>query len=101
MTDQHFAPWSKVRVRLAHPPGHVRTPFYCRGHTGVVVECLGRHPNPERRAYRHPDADTLHLYRVRFRIADLWPGSPASHDEVDIELYENWLQSCGGRDGDA
>jgi nitrile hydratase len=31
-----FAPGARVRVRRADPPGHVRTPWYCRGRAGVI-----------------------------------------------------------------
>lgn len=31
-----FGPGDAVRVRVAYPPGHVRTPYYIRGREGVV-----------------------------------------------------------------
>ena len=31
----------KVRVTKAYPPGHIRTPFYIRGHTGVIERFCG------------------------------------------------------------
>ena len=41
-----FRPGDQVRVRKAHPPGHVRTPFYIRGHDGVVESVAGDFADP-------------------------------------------------------
>jgi nitrile hydratase subunit beta len=84
-----------VRVRRAFPPGHVRTPYYTRGHRGTVVEVVGAYPNPERLAYGLPGEPAPTLYRVRFAQAELWPdyaGDPA--DSVDVEIFEHWLESA-------
>ena len=42
-----FSPGDRVRVREAYPIGHVRTPYYIRGKTGVVERLCGAYPNPE------------------------------------------------------
>lgn len=91
MTGLHAG--ERVRVRRAYPPGHVRTPFYARGKTGIVADVVGRYPNPERLAYNLPGDPAPTLYRVRFRQADLWPdyAGPAG-DTVDIEIFEYWLE---------
>jgi nitrile hydratase subunit beta len=81
-----------VRVRDAHPPGHVRTPTYVRGHTGVVERFCGTYPNPEELAYARSGLPAQPLYRVRFRQHELWPdyrGSPS--DTVDVEIFHHWL----------
>lgn len=90
-----FAVGQSVSVRWALPPGHVRTPYYCRGLTGIVERCCGVFHNPEELAYGRTDHDVIALYRVRFRQIDLWPDyqGPAS-DTVDIELYEHWLEAA-------
>ena len=31
-----FKPGDRVRVRKAYPLGHIRTPYYIRGHSGEV-----------------------------------------------------------------
>ena len=31
-----FRPGARVRVLKGFPPGHCRTPYYCRGHEGTV-----------------------------------------------------------------
>ena len=47
MVDARFRPGDRVKVRYAAPLGHIRTPFYIRGHTGVVERLCGSFPNPE------------------------------------------------------
>ena len=42
-----FRPGDLVAVRAAYPPGHVRTPFYVRGMSGVVERLCGVYGNPE------------------------------------------------------
>ena len=89
-----FSVGEPVRVRVAVPPGHIRTPYYCRGLSGTVERICGRFHNPEELAYGRTGDRLLTLYRVRFRQEDLWPdytGSP--RDTVEIELYEHWLES--------
>jgi len=90
--NRRFAVGDGVRVRVAEPPGHVRTPHYCRGRIGVVIECLGAFANPERLAYRHTGSAPVPLYRVRFRNAELWPSQHAGIDETEIEIFEHWLE---------
>lgn len=88
-----FPVGARVRVRTAIPPGHVRTPHYCRGRVGEVERLCGRFRNPEELAYGRADHAPLPLYRVRFRQRDLWPdyAGPAG-DTVEIELYHHWLE---------
>lgn len=91
-----FAPGERVRVRAAHPPGHVRTPSYIRGHCGVVERLCGSYANPEELAYARSGLPAQPLYRVRFAQRELWPdyaGSPS--DTVDVELYQHWLEPAG------
>lgn len=88
-----FKPGDRVKVRNAHPPGHIRTPFYCRGHVGVVERLCGAFPNPEELAYNRPGLPAVPLYRVRFASRDLWPDyaeNPA--DVVEIEIFQHWLE---------
>jgi nitrile hydratase len=90
--SSRFAAGDRVHVRALFPPGHVRTPFYIRGKTGVVERVLAVFPNPELAAYGR-DGPKQQLYRVRFVQRDVWPnyGGPAD-DTVDVELYEHWLE---------
>ena len=83
----------RVRVRRAFPPGHVRTPFYARGRSGVVEDIAGAFANPEELAYGRSGEPERALYRVRFAQRDLWPdyaGPP--QDSAVIDLYEHWLE---------
>jgi nitrile hydratase len=88
-----FAAGARVKVRWADPPGHLRTPYYVRGKTGVVERVLVDFPNPEELAYGRSGLPRRTLYRVRFAQAEVWPGyaGPAG-DTVDVELYQHWLE---------
>lgn len=88
-----FTAGDRVTVRRADPPGHLRTPWYVRGKSGVVERVLAAFPNPEERAYGRSGLPAQPLYRVRFLQADLWPdyAGPAL-DTVDVEIYQHWLE---------
>jgi nitrile hydratase subunit beta len=87
-----FASGDRVRVRRAHPPGHVRTPNYVRGRLGVVERLCGRYPNPEELAYARSGLPAEPLYRVRFRQTELWPDYRGDFaDTVDVEIFQHWL----------
>ena len=88
-----FRPGDRVRVRRAHPPGHLRTPSYIRGQAGAVERLCGAFPNPEELAYNRSGLPRQPLYRVRFRQAELWPhyAGPAA-DTIEIEIYQHWLE---------
>ena len=76
-----------------HPLGHIRTPFYIRGHEGVVERLCGVFGNPEELAQQRSGEPRQPLYRVRFRQKDVWPdyrGSDA--DALDVEIYQHWLE---------
>jgi nitrile hydratase len=88
-----FAVGDRVRVRRADPPGHVRTPWYCRGHVGTIERLCGAFANPEELAYNHPGLPAKPLYRVRFRSAELWPDyRGGASDVVEIEIFQHWLE---------
>jgi Nitrile hydratase beta subunit, C-terminal len=91
----HFRPGDRVRVRAAYPPGHVRTPYYCRGHVGVIERQCGAFANPEELAYNRPGVPAQPLYRVRFKATELWPDYREDpEDVVEIELYQHWLEEA-------
>ena len=81
-----------MRVRSDMPPGHVRTPAYLRGKTGMVERTLGPVPNPEELAYGHKGRP-LPLMRLRFSMAEVWgPDSTNPDDPLDAEIYSHWLE---------
>lgn len=91
--DARFRPGDHVKVRGVDVPGHIRTPWYIRGHAGVIERLCGDYPNPEELAYARSGLPAQPLYRVRFVQAEVWPdytGSPA--DTIDIEIYQHWLE---------
>ena len=91
-----YWPGQPVQVIAAHPPGHRRTPYYIRGKSGVVERYCGAFPNPEERAYGFDGLPKRHLYRVRFKQTDIWPGySGPQHDILEIEVFEHWLRPAG------
>ena len=88
-----FKPGDRVRVRMADPPGHIRTPFYVRGKLGWVARCHGAFPNPEELAYGKSGLPPRPLYLVGFKQADLWDGYTASPDDkLFVDIFEHWLE---------
>ena len=81
---------STVRIKTMSPLGHIRTPHYLRGKTGVVERILGPFNNPEQLAYMVP-ALARTLYRVRFEMGHIWPDAETSQDTLDAEIYEHWI----------
>jgi hypothetical protein len=91
--EARFQPGDQVQVRRAYPPGHVRTPWYIRGHAGVIERLCGAYPNPEELAYARSGLPAQPLYRVRFLQREVWPDYSGSPDDtVDIEIYQHWLE---------
>ena len=92
-----FATGERVRVRTAHPPGHIRTPTYVRGKSGIVERICGSFPNPEELAFGRDGQPARPLYRVRFSQRELWPDyRGAASDCVEVEIYEHWLEPESG-----
>ena len=93
MIETAHAIGASVIVRNAWPPGHVRTPAYIRGRSGVIVERLGAYPNPEELAFRRSGLPAPELYRVRFRQSDVWADYIGQADDtLDLEIYHHWLE---------
>lgn len=93
--EARFKPGEKVRVLKAYPPGHIRTPFYIRGHAGTIERVCGAFPNPEELAQMRDGLPAQPLYRVRFRQKDIWPGYHGPDgDVVEIEIYQHWLEKA-------
>lgn len=88
-----FAAGERVRVRAMFPLGHVRTPYYVRGKSGVIERVVGRFDNPEQLAYGRT-GDKKMLYRVRFAQRDVFPDTPSAQDTIDVEIFEHWLEKA-------
>ena len=82
-----------VEVLDLGKPGHVRIPFYIRGHVGRVVQYCGLYLNPEDLAVGDTRGPAVHLYRVSFDQSSLWPeDGHRAGDKLVIEIYEHWLK---------
>ncbi len=93
-----YDPGTRVRVRAAFPPGHIRTPYFLRGHEGTVESLAGSFANPEELAYGRDGLPRLPLYRVRFRQADLWPDyAGPSGDALTADIFVHWLEPAETR----
>jgi len=87
-----FKPGDRVRVRDAHPLGHIRTPHYVRGRSGVIERLCGSFGNPEELAQQRSGEPKQPLYRVRFRQQDVWPDYRGSaEDLLEVEIFQHWL----------
>jgi nitrile hydratase subunit beta len=83
----------RVRVDQRFPKGHIRTPYYIRGKTGVIERICGAFRDPEALAYGKDGLPKQTLYRVRFPQADVWPDYVGqARDTIDVEIYEHWLE---------
>ena len=62
--EPRFQSGDRVGVRTAYPLGHVRTPFYVRGKSGVVERLCGIFDNPEERLRATGSASAAALPRA-------------------------------------
>lgn len=91
--EASFRVGDRVKVRAAYPPGHMRTPWYCRGRTGTIERLCGAFPNPEELAYNRPGLPAQPLYRVRFVSREVWLDyRESANDVIEIEIYQHWLE---------
>lgn len=82
----------RVTVLELTKPGHIRTPHYVRHKQGEVVQFCGHFLNPEELSVGRTAGPVVPLYRVRFRMTDLWPDySRHADDALFIEVYDHWL----------
>jgi nitrile hydratase len=88
-----FAVGDRVRVLAMYPLGHVRTPWYIRGKSGVIERSCGAYRNPEELAYQRSGLPARLLYRVRFLQREVWPDYRGrAADTLDVEIYDHWLE---------
>jgi len=90
-----FKTGDRVKVLRAYPVGHIRTPYYIRGHVGEIERLCGAFPNPEELAQMRSGLPAQPLYRVRFRQKEVWPDYGGSEqDVVEIEIFQHWLEKA-------
>ncbi|MGA8005187.1 MAG: SH3-like domain-containing protein [Burkholderiales bacterium] len=95
--EAKFRPGERVRVMKAYPLGHIRTPYYIRGCSGVVERVCGAFPNPEELAQMRSGLPAQPLYRVRFAQSEVWPDYRGSRaDTLDVEIFQHWLDKAEG-----
>ena len=88
-----FQAGDAVEVLDLGKAGHVRTPFYVRHRQGEVLQFCGYFLNPEALSVGDVSGPLVPLYRVRFRMKDLWPDEVRSDKDVlCIEIYDHWLR---------
>ncbi|HEX4353629.1 MAG TPA: SH3-like domain-containing protein [Polyangiales bacterium] len=88
-----FAIGDRVRVPNKLTIGHTRVPAYVRGAIGTIERVLPEFLIPEDDAFGRRQGRKRRLYRVRFTTTALWPDSRTPpRDEVQIEIYEHWLE---------
>jgi len=90
-----FAEGQRVAVLDLEKSGHIRIPFYIRGHVGTVVQRCGSFLNPEDLSVGNVAGPVVPLYRVSFALNELWTdyaGGPS--DMLYIEIYDHWLASA-------
>ncbi|MBI3076061.1 MAG: nitrile hydratase subunit beta [Deltaproteobacteria bacterium] len=86
-----FKEGDAVRVKFEIRPGHIRTPMYVRGKTGIIAAYYGSFPNPEKLAYGGDGLPPVPLYGVRFELSQLW-SDPSLKDTLQMDIYEHWLE---------
>ena len=93
--EQKFRPGERVRVMKAYPLGHIRTPYYIRGCSGIVERVCGAFPNPEELAQMRSGLPAQPLYRVRFAQSEVWPDYRGGRgDTIDVEIFQHWLDKA-------
>jgi nitrile hydratase len=91
--EPKFEPGISVRVLVDDPPGHIRTPGYIQGKTGLVTAVRGEYRNPESLAHGGDGLPRKFLYLVSFDQRQVWPTTTAApQDKLLLEIYEHWLE---------
>ena len=93
MNPPKYSLGDKVRVLSIFPPGHVRTPYFVRGHEGTIVQFCGHFANPEELAYGRSGEPKLCLYRIEFNQQNLWQQYSGSQaDKLMVDIFEHWIE---------
>lgn len=94
-----YQPGDRVRIRVATPSGHYRTPTYIQGKIGIIETVHGAFRNPETLAYGGDGRPKQTLYLVRFDQTHIWAHDESTasapfcrNDRLLIDIYEHWLE---------
>lgn len=87
-----FQRGARVRVRQGFPQGHIRTPAYIQGKTGLVNRVHGPYLNPESLAYGGTGFPAKNLYMIEFDQAEVWEDYRGEiGDKLYVDIFEHWL----------
>jgi hypothetical protein len=87
-----FKAGDRVFILDLDKAGHVRTPSYVRGKIGEIADFRGYFLNPEQLSVGDTAGPVIPLYRVEFRMQDLWPEYRRDRPDVlSIEVYDHWM----------
>lgn len=97
---QRFQVGERVKVKVMSSGAglirrpHIRTPGYLFGKSGVIESVAGSFLPPHKvswnRDVKEPVTPEV-LYRVRFRMGDIWEHAENPEDTVDAEIFQQWL----------
>jgi nitrile hydratase subunit beta len=87
-----YRPGQRVRARNLNPVGHTRLPRYVRGKSGVIDRVHGVFVFPDTNAHFLGES-AQHVYSVRFGAQELWGEAAARQDCVNVDLWEDHLDT--------
>ena len=88
-----FRRGDRVRVLSLDVKGHVRTPWYIQGKTGVIERSHGPYLNPESLAYGGSGLPAQPLYLVGFNQLEVWERNTGpGNDKLLADVFEHWLE---------
>ena len=87
----HFKTGDRVRARNINPLGHTRLPRYARGKLGTIERDHGVFVFPDTNA-QFLGEKPQHVYSVRFAARELWGEQAPSHDAVNLDLWDDYLE---------
>lgn len=89
-----FKPGDRVRVLSKVQWGHIRTPLFILGKSGIVETCRGEFPNPEQLAYGMDGQPPIPCYCIMFEYPEIWGKSCpeiSKNDKMYVDIFEHWL----------
>ena len=88
-----FKPGDFVRVSERNVRGHIRTPAYIMGKSGLILRLHGRFRNPESTAYGGDGMPPMPLYLVQFRQQTVWSNYIGNaEDSISVDIFDHWLE---------